>query len=71
MGWMRENKLRLKPNKTEVLLAGSNLITGSGHLLPSAGVAFTPSPSVPSSGVLLDPGLLLEGQMATVARGAY
>lgn len=41
MGWMRENKLRLNPDKTEVLLVRS---MGIGCIPSLAVVALTPKP---------------------------
>ncbi|KAF7242518.1 LINE-1 retrotransposable element ORF2 protein [Varanus komodoensis] len=55
MGWMRANKLKLSPDKTEVLLVG-----GSGF-----------GDKVRSLGVLLDPELSLEAQVTAVARSAF
>lgn len=39
MGLRRETKLRLKPNKTEVLLVGPDLALGSRHALMLDGAA--------------------------------
>ncbi|KAF7237689.1 Patatin-like phospholipase domain-containing protein 2 [Varanus komodoensis] len=63
MGWMRANKLKLNPDKTEVLLVGSSGL-GEGELnLVLNGVALPPRDKVGSLGVLLDPELSLEAQV--------
>ncbi|KAF7252534.1 DCN1-like protein 2 [Varanus komodoensis] len=62
MGWMRANKLKLSPDKTEVLLVGG-LGFGVGDLdLVLNGVALPLRDKVRSLGVLLDPELSLEVQ---------
>ncbi|KAF7248207.1 Polypeptide N-acetylgalactosaminyltransferase 5 [Varanus komodoensis] len=66
MGWMRANKLRLNPDKTEVLLVGA-LSFGMGFLdLVLNGVALPLRDKVHSLGVLLDPELSLEAQVTAV-----
>ncbi|KAF7243419.1 RNA-directed DNA polymerase from mobile element jockey [Varanus komodoensis] len=63
MGWVRANKLRLNPDKTEVLLVGSSGF-GEGDLdLVLSGVALPLKDKVRSLGVLLDPELSLEAQV--------
>ncbi|KAF7249116.1 N-acetyltransferase 9, partial [Varanus komodoensis] len=70
MGWMRANKLKLNPDKTEVLLVGGSGF-GEGDLnLVLNGVALPPRDKVHSLGVLLDPELSLEAQVTTAARSA-
>ncbi|KAF7248709.1 hypothetical protein EYD10_05509 [Varanus komodoensis] len=62
MGWMRANKLKLNPDKTEVLLVGRSGF-GEGDLdLVLNGVALPLRDKVRSLGVLLDPELSLEAQ---------
>ncbi|KAF7252571.1 RNA-directed DNA polymerase from mobile element jockey [Varanus komodoensis] len=71
MGWMRANKLKLNPDKMEVLLVGSSGF-GEGDLnLVLNGVALPPRDKVRSLGVLLDPELSLEAQVTTAARSAF
>ncbi|XP_061487326.1 prostacyclin synthase isoform X4 [Rhineura floridana] len=71
MDWMRANKLRLNPDKTEMLLVG-----GSPDQMVDVrpildGVALPLNAQIRSLGVLLDPSLSLEAQIASVARGAF
>uniref|UniRef100_A0A8D2LDV0 Reverse transcriptase domain-containing protein n=1 Tax=Varanus komodoensis TaxID=61221 RepID=A0A8D2LDV0_VARKO len=62
MGWMRANKLKLNPDKTEVLLVGGSGF-GEGELnLVLNGVALPLRDKVRSLGVLLDLELSLEAQ---------
>ncbi|KAF7243976.1 Lysozyme C, partial [Varanus komodoensis] len=71
MGWMRANKLKLNPDKTEVLLVGSSGF-GEGELnLVLNGVALPPRDKVRSLGVLLDPEFSLEAQVTAAARSAF
>ncbi|KAF7243157.1 Ephrin type-A receptor 4 [Varanus komodoensis] len=71
MGWMRANKLKLNPDKMEVLLVGESGF-GEGELnLVLNGVALPLRDKVRSLGVLLDPELSLEAQVTAVARSAF
>ncbi|KAF7251650.1 RNA-directed DNA polymerase from mobile element jockey [Varanus komodoensis] len=71
MGWMRANKLKLSPDKTEVLLVGGSGF-GEGELnLVLNGVALPLRGKVCSLGVLLNPELSLEAQVTAVARSAF
>ncbi|KAF7248769.1 Transcription elongation factor A protein 2 [Varanus komodoensis] len=71
MGWMRANKLKLNPDKTEVPLVGGSGF-GEGELnLVLNGVALPLRDKVRSLGVLLDPELSLEAQVTAVARSAF
>ncbi|KAF7238180.1 Complement C1q-like protein 3 [Varanus komodoensis] len=71
MGWMRANKPKLNPDKTEVLLVGG-LGFGEGDFdLVLNGVALPLKDKVRSLGVLLDPELSLEAQVTAVARSAF
>ncbi|KAF7245399.1 RNA-directed DNA polymerase from mobile element jockey [Varanus komodoensis] len=71
MGWMRANKLKLNPDKTEVLLVGgSNSWVGDLDLVLN-GVALPLKDRVCSLGVLLDLELTLEAQVSAVARSAF
>ncbi|KAF7248278.1 putative sodium-coupled neutral amino acid transporter 11 [Varanus komodoensis] len=64
-------KLKLNPDKTEVLLVGGSGF-GEGELnLVLNGVALPPRDKVHSLGVLLDPELSLEAQVTVVARSAF
>lgn len=53
-----------------VLIGCYGLFMGNGFMARLVGAAPTPSTSVHSLGVLLDPGLLLWGQVMAVARAA-
>ncbi|KAF7251619.1 HHIP-like protein 1 [Varanus komodoensis] len=65
------NKLKLNPDKTEVLLVGGSGF-GEGELnLVLNGVALPLRDKVHSLGVLLDPELSLEAQVTAVARSAF
>uniref|UniRef100_A0A8D2JHL2 Reverse transcriptase domain-containing protein n=1 Tax=Varanus komodoensis TaxID=61221 RepID=A0A8D2JHL2_VARKO len=68
MGWMRANKLKLSPDKTEVLLVGGSGFREGELNLVLNGVALPLRDKVCSLGVLLDPELSLE---ALVARNAF
>ncbi|KAF7243163.1 Protein mono-ADP-ribosyltransferase TIPARP [Varanus komodoensis] len=71
IGWMRANKLKLNPDKMEVLLVGGSGF-GVGDLdLVLNGVALPLRDKVHSLGVLLDPELSLEAQVMVVARSAF
>ncbi|KAF7249944.1 Succinate--CoA ligase [GDP-forming] subunit beta, mitochondrial [Varanus komodoensis] len=66
MGWMRANKLKLSPDKMEVLLVGRSGF-GEGELNPVLnGVALPLRDKVRSLGVLLDPELSLEAQVTAL-----
>ncbi|KAF7253646.1 2-succinyl-5-enolpyruvyl-6-hydroxy-3-cyclohexene-1-carboxylate synthase [Varanus komodoensis] len=67
MDWMRANKLSLNPDKTEVLLVGGSRFQLSNFDL----VARPLKDRACSLGVLLDPELSLESQVAAVARSAF
>ncbi|KAF7250062.1 Receptor-type tyrosine-protein phosphatase gamma, partial [Varanus komodoensis] len=70
MGWMRA-KLKLNPDKTEVLLVGG-LGFGEGDLnLVLNGVALSLRDKVRTLGVLLNPELSLEAQVTAVARSTF
>lgn len=59
MGWMGANKLKLNPDKTKVLLIGSDSILRSGYTPRVVGVSLIPKPSVYNLGVLFDQVLVL------------
>ena len=67
MDWMRDNKLKLNPNKTEMLLVGgsSDWMVDVQPVLD--GVALPLKEQVCSLGVLLEPSLSLEAQVAQSA----
>ncbi|KAF7240380.1 Keratin, type II cytoskeletal 79 [Varanus komodoensis] len=71
MGWMRANKLKLNPDKMEVLLVGGSGFGEGGFDLVLNGVALPLRDKVRSLGVLLDPELSLEAQVTVVARSAF
>lgn len=58
MGWTGANKLKLNPDKLEVLLVKTNSAVGSGYTPRLAGTALTPRPLVCSLGKLLRPSVL-------------
>ena len=62
MEWMKVNKLRLNPDKLEVLLVGAPPDRLKSHFPALDGVALPLKHRVPSLGVLCDPGLILEAQ---------
>ncbi|KAF7250955.1 Very large A-kinase anchor protein [Varanus komodoensis] len=71
MGWMKANKLRLNPDKIEVLLVGGSGF-GMGDLdLVLNGIALPHRDRVRSLGVLLYPELSLEAQVTEVARNTF
>ncbi|XP_078241329.1 uncharacterized protein LOC140704108 [Pogona vitticeps] len=71
MDWMRVNKLKLNPDKRKVLLVGTSLDRLQGHFPALNGVEIPLRDRVCSLGVLLDPGLSLEAQVDSVARGTF
>uniref|UniRef100_A0A8D2Q3W3 Reverse transcriptase domain-containing protein n=1 Tax=Varanus komodoensis TaxID=61221 RepID=A0A8D2Q3W3_VARKO len=71
MGWMRANKLKLNPDKTEVLLVGRSGFREGDLNLVMNGVVVRLRDKVRSLGVLLDPELSLEAQVTAVARSAF
>ena len=64
MGWMRANKLKLNPGKMEALWVSGSQVWEVGPLLVLDGVALLLKDQVHSLGVLLDPSLSLEAQVA-------
>ncbi|KAF7243358.1 Collagen alpha-1(XXIV) chain [Varanus komodoensis] len=70
-GCGRQNKLKLNPDKTEVLLVGGWGVGEGGFDLALNGVALPLRDKVHSLGVLLDPELSLEAQVTAVARSAF
>ena len=71
MDWMRVNKVRLNPDKSEVLLVGAPPNRLKGNFPALDGVTLPLKDRVHSLGVLLDPGLILEAQVDSVSRGAF
>ncbi|KAF7249282.1 Peroxisome proliferator-activated receptor gamma coactivator 1-beta [Varanus komodoensis] len=69
--WMRANKLKLNPDKTEVLLVGRSGFGEGGFDLVLNGATLPLRDKVRSLGVLLDPELSLEAQVTAVARNAF
>ncbi|KAF7235271.1 Vomeronasal type-2 receptor 1 [Varanus komodoensis] len=69
--WMRANKLKLNPDKTEVLLVGGSGFGEGGFDLVLNGATLPLRDKVHSLGVLLDPELSLEAQVTAVARNAF
>ena len=54
MDWMRANKLKLNPDKTEAMLVGGFLDWVAGRLSALDGVTLQLKEQVHSSGILLD-----------------
>ncbi|KAF7235119.1 Extracellular calcium-sensing receptor [Varanus komodoensis] len=71
MEWMRDNKLKLNPGKTEVLLVGGSGFGEGGFDLVLNGATLPLRDTVHSLGVLLDPELSLEAQVTAVARSTF
>ncbi|KAF7237674.1 Structural maintenance of chromosomes protein 1B [Varanus komodoensis] len=71
MEWMRANKLKLNPDKTEVLLVGGSGFGEGGFDLVLNGATLPLRDKVCSLGVLLDLELSLEAQVTAVARSAF
>ena len=71
MDWMRVNKLKVNPDKMEVLLVGASPDRLEGHFPAMNGVALNLRDRIRSLGVLLDPSLSLEAQVDSVARSAF
>uniref|UniRef100_A0A803T782 Reverse transcriptase domain-containing protein n=1 Tax=Anolis carolinensis TaxID=28377 RepID=A0A803T782_ANOCA len=69
--WMRANKLKLNPDKTEVLLVSRKAKQGIGLQPVLDGVTLPLKAQVRSLGVILDSLLSLELQVSAVARGAF
>uniref|UniRef100_A0A8D2LN46 Reverse transcriptase domain-containing protein n=1 Tax=Varanus komodoensis TaxID=61221 RepID=A0A8D2LN46_VARKO len=69
--WLRANKLKLNPDKTEVLLVGGSGFGEGGFDLVLNGATLPLRDKVRSLGVLLDPELSLEAQVTAVARNAF
>ncbi|XP_053142271.1 uncharacterized protein LOC128340742 [Hemicordylus capensis] len=71
MDWMRVNKLRLNPDKTEVLLVGGSSAWVNDVQPVLDGVARPLKDQVHILGVLLDPAPSLEVQVASMAQSAF
>uniref|UniRef100_A0A803SSM3 Reverse transcriptase domain-containing protein n=1 Tax=Anolis carolinensis TaxID=28377 RepID=A0A803SSM3_ANOCA len=69
--WMRVNKLRLNPDKTEVLQVSRKSDRGIGWQPVLDGVTLPLKAQVRSLGVLLNSGLTLEAQVSAVAGRAF
>lgn len=65
------NKLKLNPDKTVVLFVGTISAWGSGNTLILNEVALPLNDHVHSLAVPLDPALLLDKQVVSVARNAF
>ena len=64
--WMRANRLRLNPDKMEILRMGSPGISGLGNSLSFGGVTLPTKNEVCSLGLCLDPDLTMETQVTSV-----
>ncbi|XP_053114107.1 uncharacterized protein LOC128328295 [Hemicordylus capensis] len=70
MGWMRDNKLKLNPSKTEVLIVEDRNLRDELDLPVLDGVTFPQKEQVHSLGMLLNPGLTLVSQVEAMVRSA-
>ena len=71
MEWMRVNKLKFNPDKTEVLLVSQKANQGIGMQPVLDEVALLLKTQVYSFGVLLDLPLSLDAQVSAVARSTF
>uniref|UniRef100_A0A670J261 Reverse transcriptase domain-containing protein n=1 Tax=Podarcis muralis TaxID=64176 RepID=A0A670J261_PODMU len=69
-GWMAANRLRLNPDKTEVLFLGDRGWAGVGDSLVLNGVTVPLKDQVRSLGVILDSQLSMKAQVNSVSRAA-
>lgn len=69
--WMRDNKLKFNPDNTEMLLVGGSPGPSNGLFPVLGGVALPLKEQIHSLGVLLDPGLLSDKQVAVMSRGTF
>uniref|UniRef100_A0A670JM86 Reverse transcriptase domain-containing protein n=1 Tax=Podarcis muralis TaxID=64176 RepID=A0A670JM86_PODMU len=69
-GWMAANRLRLNPDKTEVLFLGDRTRAGVEDSLVLNGVTVPLKDQVRSLGVILDSQLSMEAQVKSVSRAA-
>ncbi|XP_060135246.1 uncharacterized protein LOC132592706 [Zootoca vivipara] len=69
-GWMAANRLRLNPDKTEVLFVGDRRWAGVEDSLVLNGVTVPLKDQVCSLGVILDSQLSMEAQVNSVSRAA-
>uniref|UniRef100_A0A803U146 Reverse transcriptase domain-containing protein n=1 Tax=Anolis carolinensis TaxID=28377 RepID=A0A803U146_ANOCA len=69
--WMRRNKLKINPDKTEVLLVDRKPDRGIGWQPVLDGVTLPLKPQFRSLGVLLDSSLTLEAQASAVSGRAF
>uniref|UniRef100_A0A670HMU9 Reverse transcriptase domain-containing protein n=1 Tax=Podarcis muralis TaxID=64176 RepID=A0A670HMU9_PODMU len=69
-GWMTANRLRLNPDKTEVLFLGDRRRAGVEDSLVLNGVTVPLKDQVRSLGVILDSQLSMEAQVKSVSRAA-
>ena len=68
---MQENRLRLNPDKMEVLRVGAPIVGGLGDSLTFGEVTLAAKSGVRSLGIHLDPALTMETQVASVVRTAF
>ena len=68
---MRANRLRLNPDKTEILHVGSPGISGLGNSLSFGGVTCLTKSEVRSLDICLDLDLTIETQVASVVWAAH
>ena len=70
--WLRQSRLKLNPQKTEVLWVGNKKPSDIEICLPQLdGATLTTSTTVKSLGVTLDASLSMEAQVAKVAHQAF
>ncbi|KAF7248980.1 Phosphate acyltransferase [Varanus komodoensis] len=71
MDWMKANKLKLNPDKTEMLLVGASSDQMEGIQPVLDGAPLPLKKQFHSLGVLLEPSLALEAQMASKIQSAF
>lgn len=67
--WVRASKLKIKPDKMEMLLVKIRSVIGNGSFLAPFGVALPLK--IHNLRVLLDPDFLLDKQVAAMARISF
>ena len=66
LGWMRDNRLRLNPDKVEVLWVGAPNVCHLGTPFSFGGATLPTKDELPILGILLDPVLSMTSQVASV-----
>lgn len=66
--WLRENKLQLNPDKTEVILIWKAEFLQVTMLPTTSGGQLTLTDSIKNTGLILDPALFLKKKVKTAAK---